>query len=302
MKNKKRALICAVAFTSLFMGAYFQKANAENIPVLNLPNGQKVEIPSVTTQQTNSSTLGGAVVKNQNLPSYSTMTSSQLNNLVSDIGNKILTANSVTTKVNFVLIDQDVENAYTDIQDTVAVYTGIIKRCENEDELAFVIGHEIGHAASNHVIKGVVTGVVADTGASVAKVAAKNALGKAGIAGKLSKISAYTGVDLTKTASSGIDMTKTAGTKKVGRIQENNADELGVDFLVKAGYNPLAGISIMNKIGENYKDFWADHPSTDKRILNMYKYVQDKYPQYIKQGFDTAAYQDAMNQYVNNKL
>ena len=96
-----------------------------------------------------------------------------------------------------------------------------------------------------------------------------------------------------------IEYTKEAGTSKMDRGLENDADELGLDFLVKAGYNPLAGISIMYKIGANYSDFWADHPSTDKRVVSMYNYVAEKYPQFTQKGFETDAYNEAVSKYIN---
>ncbi len=82
------------------------------------------------------------------------------------------------------------------------------------------------------------------------------------------------------------------------RGRENDADLLGIDYLVKKGYNPLAGISIMYKIGDVYPDLFVDHPSTDKRVVTMYKYVSEKYPQYISKGFNTDAYKEAVAKYV----
>ena len=285
MKFKKKLFVCALAFSACLVCTNLQ-ANAVEVPVSN-----------TNAAVTPAATLDGVVTKTQTKVDYTLMTTAQQQELVTKIGNKILAANAVDTKVNFVLIDQNVANAYTDVADTVGVFTGLLKYCENEDELAFIIGHEIGHAASNHVIKGIVTEVVADTGTTVAKNVAGNALKKSGFAGKFAS---YTGIDVTSVAATGIDYTKAAGTSKMQRGREDKADELGLDFVVKAGYNPLAGISIMYKIGANYSDFWADHPSTDKRVISMYEYVQEKYPQFIQQGFASSAYQEAVSKYINN--
>ena len=88
---------------------------------------------------------------------------------------------------------------------------------------------------------------------------------------------------------------------KLSRKDEFEADLTGVDLMVKAGYNPLASIAIMNKIGENYVDFWADHPSTDKRVVMMYDYVKEKYPSYLAGGYDSTFYDQAMEDYIYNK-
>lgn len=62
---------------------------------------------------------------------------------------------------------------------------------------------------------------------------------------------------------------------------EYKADLIGIDLMVKAGYNPLAAICMANKVhDENFWDnffFWS-HPKGSKRILAMYKYIYVKYP------------------------
>lgn len=285
MKFKKKAAVCTLAVCACLMCTNLQ-TNAQVPPVSeSIPT---VEQPSVQ----------GSVTKTQEIVNYSAMTVPEMQALVTQIGTKILKANAVDTPVKFVLINENVANAYTDAADTVAVYSGLFKYCQNEDELAFVIGHEIGHAAKNHVIRGFVRDVAAQTGANVAKKTASNALKKSGFAGKFAS---YTGIDVTSVAATGIEYTKEAGTSKMDRGLENDADELGLDFLVKAGYNPLAGISIMYKIGANYSDFWADHPSTDKRVVSMYNYVAEKYPQFTQKGFETNAYNEAVSKYINTQ-
>ncbi len=65
---------------------------------------------------------------------------------------------------------------------------------------------------------------------------------------------------------------------------EYQADTTGIDLMVKAGYNPIAMITLMNKIsGENICDWgvlWT-HPKTSKRLMNDYKYIYKKYPKYL---------------------
>ena len=109
------------------------------------------------------------------------------------------------------------------------------------------------------------------------------------------KINSKIGRLATNTA---VDMSTEAIENKISRGQEKDADLLAIDYLVAAGYNPLAGISIMNKIGNNYADFWSDHPSTDKRVISMYNYVKQKYPRFIEQGYDTYSYRQALANYI----
>lgn len=65
---------------------------------------------------------------------------------------------------------------------------------------------------------------------------------------------------------------------------EQKADLNGIDYMVKAGYDPIAIITITNKIaGEPVWDwgFTYSHPKGSKRLLEMYKYIYVKYPHYL---------------------
>jgi predicted Zn-dependent protease len=72
---------------------------------------------------------------------------------------------------------------------------------------------------------------------------------------------------------------------------EKKADKKAVDYMVKAGYDPVAMIVILNKIGgqPNRDWFWLSHPLTSKRLAYIYEYIYQKYPAYL-----------ADNQYKNN--
>ena len=63
----------------------------------------------------------------------------------------------------------------------------------------------------------------------------------------------------------------------------------------KAGYNPLAGIAIMYRIGDNYNDIFTDHPSTDKRVVKMYNHASENSPKELKKGYDSVYYNEAIS-------
>lgn len=63
---------------------------------------------------------------------------------------------------------------------------------------------------------------------------------------------------------------------------EEKADKKAVDYMVKAGYDPVAFIVVMNKIGGQYnKDWGMSHPLTSKRLAYIYGYIYQKYPAYL---------------------
>ncbi len=71
---------------------------------------------------------------------------------------------------------------------------------------------------------------------------------------------------------------------------EYQADKMGVDLMVNAGYNPLAMIVAYTKfMPQQYHDIFSTHPKTSKRLATLYAYIYTKYPQYL-----------ANNEYKNN--
>lgn len=72
---------------------------------------------------------------------------------------------------------------------------------------------------------------------------------------------------------------------------ETVADKRAVDFMVNAGYNPLALIIFINKTCPQKRfDKFSRHNLTSKRLARIYEYITFKYPQYLEN-----------NEYINNK-
>lgn len=216
-------------------------------------------------------------------PYYDNWSSNEAFNKINRIGTKLILANDIEENIVFVVTDATDVNASTNIHDRIAINSGLLKYVETEDELAFVIGHEMGHVTKNHVKKSlarkVVTGVTGVTGTVL------SVLGMVKDSSSLTKAGAIL---------AGTTVVGGVANKKFSRNQEIKADRESIDYLVKAGYNPLATISILNKISGNYFDFFSSHPSGEKRIKKAYKYIEDKYPEYIEQGYGTASYERAL--------
>ena len=185
---------------------------------------------------------------------------------VNTIGAKLLKANNVNYDIEFKVSNEEDVNAYANLNKEIYVYKGLLEFVDNDEELAGVIGHEMGHIINGHCAKQGVLG----TGIAV-------------VANMMSKNEVVTAIGTTLAQS------------KLSRNDEFEADITGVDLMTKAGYNPLAMISLLNKIsGDAYIDIIQTHPSGDKRILNAYNYIEYNFPKKLTLGYKTESYSKAL--------
>lgn len=81
----------------------------------------------------------------------------------------------------------------------------------------------------------------------------------------------------------------------VPRKYERKADKRAVDFMVNAGYNPVALIVMMNKsFPQDRYEFLSTHPLTSRRMAYVYEYIYYKYPEFLKNNkyYDNIYYQN----------
>jgi len=182
---------------------------------------------------------------------------------VQTIGQNILTKNGLPKQVTFKVVESTEINAYADADNNVIVYTGLLEKIENDDELAGILAHEIGHIMKRHCYKQTFLAVALD----------------------------YTTSAITdEKLATGAQVASALTSTKVSREQEYDADYTSADLMYKAGYNPLGLISILNKISSNYVDILEDHPSSSKRLSALYDYVSYNYPASVKKGMTTTSY------------
>ncbi len=187
---------------------------------------------------------------------------------VNTIGKALLAKNNLPTKIEFKVIETDEINAFANGDNQIYVYTGLLKFVNNDAELAGIIGHEIGHIVNHHIAKQNVVNTLTST-----------AIYNANIDYRL-KAGMRTANNLTML--------------KMSRSEEYEADITGVDLMTKAGYNPLAMVSVLFKIGGCYKDFTSTHPSGDKRTMYIYDYITYTYPDKARLGYTTDSYKKFM--------
>jgi len=148
----------------------------------------------------------------------------------------------------------------------IAVYTGLIEKLQvTDDELAAVIGHEIGHALREHARERISEQMGTGLLASVADI-----------------IGASYGIQgVGKIANTGLDL---AMTLPHSRLQETEADRIGVELAARAGYNPHAAVTLWEKMarigGQEPPQFLSTHPSSETRLQDLSAYSQRVMPLY----------------------
>ncbi len=161
---------------------------------------------------------------------------------VSEIGFRLLNANGIPTRAIFILDNSREINAYcSNFNRSIVICRGIYTRCESDDELAAIIGHEISHSVDSY--KGLFRGAISYLNSWVTP-----------------------------------------------RKYEYKADKRAVDYMVNAGYNPVAMIIVMNKnFPQKRYEVFSTHPLSTRRMMEVYEYIYKKYPEYL-----------ANNKYRNN--
>ncbi len=174
----------------------------------------------------------------------------------------------------FKVIDApDKVNAFALPGGYIYVYTGLMRICENEAELAAVMAHEIGHVSGYH------------HGESISRQYSYNLV-----------MSIILGEDANALAELGARIMGTAGHMFYSRENEREADRTGMNILVQAGYNPGAMLSFMGKLIEEDQrrgggrglPIFASHPPTEERI-ELLDALYMQYPQNVR---DSAPYRE----------
>ncbi len=150
----------------------------------------------------------------------------------------------------------DSPNAFALPGNNVGVHTGMIKLAENQDQLAAVIGHEIGHVLANHGNERVSQNLVVQGGLIATQLALGNDSKTDGLIVGALGIGAQFGVLL-----------------PFSRKQESEADELGVKYMAAAGFDPRQAPRLWevmkSKGAGGQPEFLSTHPSPDTRISKL---------------------------------
>jgi predicted Zn-dependent protease len=182
-----------------------------------------------------------------------------------------LVSNSPVDSQNFhfFLMRADDINAFALPGAYIGVNTGTILAAQSESELASVIAHEIGHISQHHMSRR-----LAHQKQTMMMSLATLALGV---------LAAFANSDLSEAAIAGSQAGAIQSELKFSRANEREADQVGVQILEKAGFDPRAMVAFFKRLERASRfseasaapSYLQDHPLTYERIAYLEDRVQD---------------------------
>jgi beta-barrel assembly-enhancing protease len=183
----------------------------------------------------------------------------RVNEYVNRIGQDVVRNSDARLPFTFKVIDSDEVDAFALPGGFLYVNRGLILRAGGEAELAGILAHEIAHVCARH-------GTRNSTKNEIALVASMSLifLGPGGWAG----YAIYTGLKV------GVPLTFL----KFSRIEESEADYLGLQYMFRAGYDPEAFITFFERVDSEtspgkFATMFSGHPPTRNRIKAIQKEI-----------------------------
>ena len=166
---------------------------------------------------------------------------------------------------HFLILDSDEINAFAASGGLIFITRGMLRCCRNEDAVAAVLAHEIGHVQYRHGLQ------------AIKKSRITSALTTLAIEGTKT----FSGADLANLLNafegSITDITGTLINNGYSRKFEQQADKAAVTILKRVGYNPNGLVEMLNIMQKRLKpgslDFAKTHPSPDSRIADIQKSI-----------------------------
>lgn len=196
----------------------------------------------------------------------------ELNEYLSSLGNQLLSA-SRNNQLNFhfLLVNQPQINAFATPGGIIAINSGLMLAAESESELAGVLAHEITHVTQRHLAR-----LLSETKKMgwVGYLAAIGAVLASAYDSRLAQLGTYAGLAL-----------PVERTLSYYRTFEHEADRIGMQLMVAAGYDPAGMPKFFKRLQSREgaggaPEFLRTHPLTAERLsdaLNRAALYRGKY-------------------------
>ncbi len=189
-----------------------------------------------------------------------------LNEMVTRVGRRIAEATGRTDyQWEFKVLEDKQVNAFCLPGGKVAVYTGILPMTRDDAGLAAVLGHEVSHAIARHGGERMSQSLLVETGltATQAALARNDPV-------VVQSVTALLGAG----ASVGLLL-------PWSRSQESEADHLGLIYMAKAGYHPIAARDLWVRMDAAAKGssqppaFFSTHPAAATRVRQIEAWIPE---------------------------
>src|SRR5260221_8225935 len=178
-------------------------------------------------------------------------------------------------------------NAFTYPNGAVYVHTGLLARIENESQLAVVLAHEITHATNRHALEFQRSARNKAIGFSIASLV--GSLIVANAAGQRAERGDWGGAYVLNQVGNilvglGLELGFLAAVNGFGRELEREADEVGLQRMVAAGYDPRQAPRVFELLKDDHGDdpklevfFFGSHPRPNERSADMQELLKTRY-------------------------
>lgn len=161
---------------------------------------------------------------------------------------------------DYAVFVSEAPNAFVLPSGKIGVTTGLLSLVRNDDQLAAVLGHEVGHAVAQHAAERYSQTAATSAGLGILQGAAGD---YAKAAGAIGGLGAQLGVLL-----------------PFSRRHELEADRLGVDYMQRAGYRPSESVALWRLMAQQRQgatpEFASTHPSDASRIAALEQYIASR--------------------------
>lgn len=257
MFSKSIRFLIALVIAAISAITYF--TSSEDNPI----TGEKQYV-SITPEQEIALGLQAAPQMAQQYGGLST--DQQATATVKRVGEKIVQSTSASGspyQFEFHLLDDDqTVNAFALPGGQIFITEALYSKFNREDQLAGVLGHEIGHVVARHSAEQMAKAKLTQglTGAAVMATydpGDPSTMGTAAVAALIGQV---------------INM-------KYGRDDELQSDNLGVRFVIESGYDPQAMVEVMEILAEaggpnRQPEFFSTHPNPENRIARIKEAIQ----------------------------
>lgn len=190
-----------------------------------------------------------------------------LQNYVNTVGLKVArVSHRRSWDYRFVALNNDSVNAFALPAGYIFITRGMLKQLTTESQLASILAHETAHV------------VARDTAVMISR--------EIGIGALLSAANSKSSSRSVRTAAG---MARQIMGFSFSRRDERDADRAGMDYMVRAGYDPNGMIETMQMLDSQQKErpieFFSTHPNPENRVAYLKARLQSRYRN--RQGLKT---------------